>query len=107
MNQYHQTQAEIRYSLDKYRCHICGKRATQSAHRLSKTKVNLKKYGGKTINHNSNLVSVCDLACNKAVDIGNVNKHMIKTMISIIETCRDTKRILYTDEIDTMLFWQA
>ena len=53
------------------RCEVCGKQLTldtcQLAHRIPKTKYNLKTYGAKVIHHDLNLAVVCSLQCNSAV----------------------------------------
>jgi len=56
---------------DGFRCRRCGKRATQTAHRIAQTKTWVRKYGRKVIDHPMNLVSVCSLACNDSFNIGN------------------------------------
>lgn len=52
------------------RCEVCGKQLTldtcQLAHRIPKTKHNLKTYGKTVLHHEYNLVAVCSL-CNSAV----------------------------------------
>lgn len=53
------------------RCEVCGKPVTlescQLAHRVPKTKHNLKTYGKRIIHHDINLAVVCSLRCNSAV----------------------------------------
>lgn len=39
----------------------------QLAHRVAKSKANLKKYGAKVIHHRLNLAAVCCLNCNSAM----------------------------------------
>ncbi len=63
-------QYRIRYILDKYTCQSCGQPAKQMAHRIANTITNRKVYGNK-IDHNENLVSVCNLECNANYNIGN------------------------------------
>ncbi len=57
------------------KCEVCGKRITpqtgQVAHRMAKSKANLKKYGKSIINHPYNLRATCSLRCNSAVLIDN------------------------------------
>jgi hypothetical protein len=101
MDRYHKEQAEIRYMLDDYVCHVCRSRlASQQAHRLPQTKINLKKYGKKVVHHNINLVSVCSLECNKAVDIGTVNDSdkVTKMLVLIL-----ADKIMLSSEIDHIL----
>ena len=51
-------------------CTVCGKKpAVQLAHRIPQTKGNLEKYGKAVIHHRLNLMPVCGLACNAAVNI--------------------------------------
>lgn len=53
------------------RCEVCGKLMSladcQLAHRVPKTKYNLKAYGPEVIHHELNLACVCSLRCNSAV----------------------------------------
>jgi hypothetical protein len=53
------------------RCEVCGKpvflETSQIAHRIPKTKRNLKIYGKGVIHHEINLAVVCSLRCNSAV----------------------------------------
>lgn len=56
-------------------CKVCGEPVNrfgtaQLAHRIAKTKPNIKKYGNEIINHKNNLVPVCSLKCNASVNIG-------------------------------------
>lgn len=67
-NQIHQY--NTRYLIDRMICQRCGRPSTQIAHRLSKSKVNYKKYGHEIIDHDINLVSVCGLKCNSSFNIG-------------------------------------
>jgi hypothetical protein len=59
------------FERDNWTCQICGKPATQLAHGISKSKMNIKKYGDIIINHPFNLTSVCSLACNSKCNIDN------------------------------------
>ena len=70
MNEYQLQQYLIAYIRDDYTCQKCGKPATQIAHRINQSKVNIKKYGEKIINNHNNLVSVCSLYCNGSYNIG-------------------------------------
>ena len=60
-----------RYILAGNRCEHCGElmfyEQSQYAHRISKSKANLKKYGPEIIHHDLNLKLVCSLKCNSAV----------------------------------------
>lgn len=53
------------------RCEVCGKLMSladcQLAHRIPKTKYNLRTYGPEVIHHELNLACVCSLRCNSAV----------------------------------------
>jgi hypothetical protein len=58
-----------------YLCSVCGYPVkqygtAQLAHRLSKSQMNIKKYGESVIQHYLNLAPVCSLKCNDAVNIG-------------------------------------
>ena len=50
-------------------CGVCGipMLRPQIAHRIPKTKYNLKTYGKEVIHHRFNLVAVCSLKCNSDV----------------------------------------
>lgn len=54
-----------------FKCGVCGELITpytcQLAHRIPKTKYNLKTYGKEIIHHDLNLVAVCSLKCNSSV----------------------------------------
>jgi len=52
-------------------CEICGKPATQLAHRIPQTKTMLRLYGPEVIHHDLNLAAVCGLKHNAAVSIKN------------------------------------
>jgi hypothetical protein len=66
-------QYKIRYELDNYLCQAkrCNMKATQIAHRISKSKENYRIYGKEVIDHNINLTSVCCLEHNDSFNIGN------------------------------------
>lgn len=55
----------------QFKCGVCGKPITpyscQLAHRVPKTKFNLKEYGKAIMHHDLNLVAVCSLRCNSSV----------------------------------------
>jgi hypothetical protein len=69
------------FSRDNWTCQSCGKSiythgTPQLAHKICKSKANLKKYGSEIINHSLNLVSVCSIgACN---DKWNCDKNIIE-----------------------------
>ena len=72
-------------------CEICGKNISyneaQLAHRISKGKVNLKKYGPEVIHHRKNLVLTCSDKmgrCNDSVNIGN-NPMAVKKLVEEIK----------------------
>lgn len=60
---------------DNNECQWCGikipKRQGQFAHRIGQGKLNRKIYGDDIIDHPVNKKLVCDLNCNKKVDITN------------------------------------
>lgn len=58
---------EVVFARDRGACVVCGKPATQLAHRVPQTKSNLAKYGKARIHSPDNLRAVCGLACNAAV----------------------------------------
>jgi hypothetical protein len=70
----------------EYTCQVCGKITSrgQLAHRIKKSKYNLKKYGKEIIHHYLNLVYVCDLYCNSKVDIG-CNEELEKKIVNEIK----------------------
>lgn len=72
------------YKRDHYLC-FCGKRATQIAHIIAKTKVNIKKYGKEIIHHKANLRSVCSLECNAEIMIGDCKPMLIQEQIEKIK----------------------
>lgn len=81
------------FNRDGWRCAVCYKAVTfatgQLAHRMAKTKANLKKYGEKIIDHPMNLRLTCSLACNSAVLIDNKpieKEQLIQSIKKAIET---------------------
>ena len=61
------------------RCEVCNKQIpfnqAQLAHRICKSKANIKKYGADVIHHPLNMALVCSLKCNSKVNIsGNFGK---------------------------------
>ena len=63
------------FNRDNWHCVVCGKKIDwstgQMAHRIPKTKQNIKTYGLKIIDHPFNLRITCCLRCNSAVLINN------------------------------------
>ena len=63
------------FSDAQWTCESCGSPLNsgvpQLAHKIAKTKANIKKYGYEIINHRLNLVAVCSLCCNSKCNIGN------------------------------------
>lgn len=57
----------------------------QLAHRIPKTKANLKKYGERIINHPINLVLVCSLRCNDSVLVGAAKPLTQRAIVEEIE----------------------
>jgi hypothetical protein len=59
------------FEKSNWMCEICGKSLQsgqpQLAHRISQSKMNLRKYGEEVIHHAFNLAPVCSLKCNSAV----------------------------------------
>ena len=57
-----------------WKCEICGKyindHNSQIAHKLSKSKMNIKKYGLTFIHGDHNLNIVCGLECNQKASVG-------------------------------------
>jgi hypothetical protein len=96
-------QAGIRYALDGMFCLECNlpllKLGDGLAHRLSKSKVNLKKYGERIINHNFNLCPAC-FKDNQKFLIDNKPMRIIKLVNLIRErgeerlTSREINKIL-------------
>ena len=65
-----------------YQCSVCGKPIDQFnlqlAHKIIKSKINLKKYGKELIHHEDNLEAVCSLPCNSAVIVNyNEEKELV------------------------------
>ena len=92
-----------------YICEICGKLLIngQLAHRIKKSKYNLKKYGEEIIHHPVNLKVVCSLYCNSKADIG-CNEELEKKIVDeikeilkggsfIFEVEKEKKCILYLE----------
>lgn len=88
MTKYHKNQAEKRYLVDGYVCQVCGRKLNNMgdglAHRMANSKMNLRMYGEKRINHNFNLVPAC-MKCNSKVLIDGKPQRKI-LLISLIDT---------------------
>jgi hypothetical protein len=74
-----------------YSCEVCDKlislAESQLAHRIAKSKPNLKKYGPEIIHHPKNLVLTCSDnfgRCNDSVNIGQ-NPEEIKKLLKEIK----------------------
>ena len=94
MTKYHKQQAEIRYNLDNYVCVVCGAPGIQIAHRISRTKINLKKYGEQIINHHLNMAVVCGLECNQKISIENrpsLKSIVLKNIGDVINSGQEKK----------------
>jgi ferredoxin len=61
------------FSRDRWECVHCGKRVTshsaQLAHLIPQRKHLIRRYGKEIIYHKKNLVTVCGLRCNNAVQV--------------------------------------
>lgn len=74
-----------------FKCQHCGGSiyahgTPQLAHRIAKTKSNLKKYGPLVIHHTRNLAVVCQVEpCNSAMNIGN-NPGATMELVALIES---------------------
>lgn len=77
------SQYELRYQIDSRRCGKCGLPATHMSHRISQSKMNIKKYGYKIIHHIFNLVPACGQLCNDCWNINNKSER-IKKLIDLI-----------------------
>lgn len=68
-----------------YRCEVCGEPVTpwtmQLAHRIPKSKMNLRKYGKEVIHHDLNLAVTCSLQCNSAVIIHGIDEQKLVNQI--------------------------
>lgn len=78
--------------MTEHRCRVCGKPATQLAHRIPQTKQNVKHYGERVIHHPYNLAWVCGLACNDAVSISNHPVDRARLLARIYDELGDTER---------------
>ena len=94
------SQYQMRYAIEDYTSFLSKKRATQMAHRIANTKVNREKYGSRIIDHNFNLVPVCDLQENSRVNIGN-RELVCMDLVKIINNYG--KRNLKVIEINDLL----
>jgi hypothetical protein len=79
------------FARDNWTCQTCGKSiytygTPQAAHKICKSKVNIKKYGPEIIHHPLNLVSVCSIGkCNDHWNIGNNPVETEKLVDKILE----------------------
>ncbi len=80
------------YNLRGGTCEVCGKvipyAEAQIAHRICKSKANLKKYGKEIIHHNLNLALTCSLKCNSGVNISNKSgeiRNLVQEMVDCLQ----------------------
>ena len=59
------------------------------AHRIPKTKGNIKQYGLSIIDHPFNVRATCSLRCNAAVLIGNSSIEKMQLIEAIKRTCKE------------------
>lgn len=86
-----------------FSCEVCGEYIGHTgcrAHRISKSKMNYKKYGSDIIDHDYN-ICYTHMKCNDTVNIGN-NNGKCKNLINLIKfdkimgfNSRDVKDIEY------------
>lgn len=79
------------FNRDGWKCSVCGKQVNfatgQLAHRMARTKANVKQYGLDIIDHEMNLRLTC-AACNQLVLIDNSPKEkelLVKSIRAAIE----------------------
>ena len=72
---------------DNWTCQVCGEFATQLAHRIPQSKMNIRKYGKRVIHHPLNLVSVCGLRCNSSVIVhGEEERALVCEILDLIDS---------------------
>ena len=75
-----------------FKCGVCGELITpytlQLAHRIPKTKYNLKTYGKEIIHNDLNMVACCSLKCNSSVLL-DPKTHPIEAM-ELIEEIKES-----------------
>jgi len=74
---------------DNWICQHCGAYAVQVAHRISKSKINIKRFGKEIIHHAFNLAGVCCLYCNSRFNIEN-NPEKKNKLIQLIKNSLKT-----------------
>ena len=73
-------------------CEVCGVRPSeQLAHRIPQAKGNLKRFGQTIIHHPLNLVWVCGLRCNAAVNIEHRPEEKRRLLAEIATTPIDSR----------------
>ncbi len=88
------------YIEQNWGCHICGKPVMHRAHVLGNTKPNRHLYTDAVIDSKENWRGVCNLECNKKVDIGKGTLHaeiVYQTIIS--DKSYEDKRALINELI--------
>jgi hypothetical protein len=88
--EYRQQQCELRYNIDQGKCQVCGLFRKTLAHRIAKTKGNIKKWGWYIIYHNFNLTIACNGDHNDSFNIGMKDLKCQK-LIELIKTHGDKK----------------
>jgi hypothetical protein len=72
------------FAKNNYTCQKCGQPAIFLAHRISKSRMNIEKYGKEIIHAENNLVPVCEKQkCNDSFNIG-FNQGKIEKLLKII-----------------------
>ena len=68
---YYKLQKKFRFFIDGRICCRCGKKAKWTAHRIANTETNVMLYSWQVVDHNINIVPVCDnTECNSSYNIG-------------------------------------
>lgn len=72
---------------DNWTCQVCGAPATQLAHRIPQSRMNIRRYGARVIHHPRNLVSVCGLRCNSSVIVhGEEERALVCEILDLIDS---------------------
>ena len=98
MTKYEKEQAQIRCDIDDWICQVCGKRATQRAHRFGQGKIEKKLWGADKVHHNFAIVYVCGLECNTKVDLEKCHNNEKVLLYGLIRDFGD--KIYTTQEIN-------
>lgn len=86
-NDYFAREAEAAYELHGHKCLICGKQATQLAHRIPQRTSMLDRYGWRVIHSRHNRLPACSTCCNGQLQCKAQSEPMTDAIAKEIMSC--------------------